>query len=48
VGDWEWGGGGGKEAQTMYTHVNRCKNDKIKGEKKKKKGSWTLKKMNNS
>jgi hypothetical protein len=25
-----WGGG------TMYTHVSKCKNDKIKGEKKKK------------
>jgi predicted extracellular nuclease len=21
-------------AQTMYTHVNKCKNDKIKGQKK--------------
>jgi hypothetical protein len=23
--------------QTMYTNVSKCKNDKIKGEKKKKK-----------
>jgi hypothetical protein len=23
-------------AQTMYAHVSKCKNDKIKGEKKKK------------
>jgi hypothetical protein len=23
-------------AQTMYAHVNKCKNDKIKGEKKEK------------
>jgi hypothetical protein len=23
-------------AQTRYTHVNKCKNDKVKGEKKKK------------
>jgi hypothetical protein len=30
-----WGRGGG--AQTIYTHVNKCKNDKIKGEKKKRK-----------
>jgi hypothetical protein len=22
-------------AQTMYTHISKCKNDKIKGEKKK-------------
>jgi hypothetical protein len=22
-------------AQTMYTHVSKCKNDKIKGERKK-------------
>jgi hypothetical protein len=26
----------GEVAQTMYTHVSKCKNDKIKGEKKKK------------
>jgi hypothetical protein len=24
-------------AQTIYTHVSKCKNDKIKGEKKKEK-----------
>jgi hypothetical protein len=24
------GGGGGEVAQIMYTHVNKCKNDKIK------------------
>jgi hypothetical protein len=29
-------GGWGKGAQRMYTHVSKCKNDKIKGEKKKK------------
>jgi hypothetical protein len=29
-----WGLAGGKVAQTMYTHVSKCKNDKIKGEKK--------------
>jgi hypothetical protein len=23
-------GGGGEAAQVMYTHVNKCKNDKIK------------------
>jgi hypothetical protein len=30
-----WGEGRGqvKGAQTMYTHVSKCKNDKIKGEK---------------
>jgi hypothetical protein len=26
---------GGEVAQTMYTHVSKCKNNKIKGEKKK-------------
>jgi hypothetical protein len=26
-GGWGWGGG------TMYTHVSKCKNNKIKGEK---------------
>jgi hypothetical protein len=25
----------GEVAQTMYIHVSKCKNDKIKGEKKK-------------
>jgi hypothetical protein len=32
-----WGGWRSKEevAQTMYTHVSKCKNDKIKGERKK-------------
>jgi hypothetical protein len=29
-------GVGGEVAQTMYTHVSRCKKDKIKGEKNKK------------
>jgi hypothetical protein len=24
----------GEVAQTMYTHVSKCKNDKIKGERK--------------
>jgi hypothetical protein len=27
-------GGGGEVAQTMHTHVSKCKNDKIKGQKK--------------
>jgi hypothetical protein len=27
-------------AQTMYTHVNKCKNDKIK-ERKKKPNCWS-------
>jgi hypothetical protein len=30
---WKWGVGG--VAQRMYTHVSKCKNDKIKGERKK-------------
>jgi hypothetical protein len=30
-------GGEGKVAQTMYTHVSKCKNDKIKKENLKKK-----------
>jgi hypothetical protein len=30
VGCW----GGREVAQTMYTHVSKCKNDKIKAEKK--------------
>jgi hypothetical protein len=28
-----YAGGGGEGAQTIYTHVSNCKNDKIKGEK---------------
>jgi hypothetical protein len=36
---WKWGFGGvvgwGKVAQTMYTHVSKYKNDKIKGEKRR-------------
>jgi hypothetical protein len=28
-----WGGERREVAQTMYTHVSKCKNDKIKGEK---------------
>jgi hypothetical protein len=28
-------GDGGKVAQTMNTHVSKCKNNKIKGERKK-------------
>jgi hypothetical protein len=28
-------GGKGKVVQTMYTQVSKCKNNKIKGEKKK-------------
>jgi hypothetical protein len=27
---------GGEVAQTMYPHVSKCKNDKVKGEKKRK------------
>jgi hypothetical protein len=30
VGGW---GGGGEVGQTMYTHVSKCKNDIVKGEK---------------
>jgi hypothetical protein len=30
-------GGGGEVAQIMYTHVSKCINDKIQGERKKKK-----------
>jgi hypothetical protein len=31
---WKWGVGEGAEvAQTMYIHVSKCKNSKIKGEK---------------
>jgi hypothetical protein len=29
-------GGGGKVAQTMYAHVSKCKNDKIKKKLRKK------------
>jgi hypothetical protein len=33
---WWWGGQGeGEVAQTMYTYVSKCKNDKIKERKKK-------------
>jgi hypothetical protein len=35
--DSAWKGYGGV-AQTMYTHISKCKNDKIKGERKKEKG----------
>jgi hypothetical protein len=31
---WGWGGAGEEVAQTMYTHVNKCKNNIIKGERK--------------
>jgi hypothetical protein len=34
VGGW---GGLGEVAQTMYTHVSKCKNDKIKREKQRNK-----------
>jgi hypothetical protein len=34
MGGLEWLGG--MVAQTMYTHVSKCKNNKIKGERKKK------------
>jgi hypothetical protein len=30
-------GGGGEVAQTMYTHVSKCKNDKIFKKNKKEK-----------
>jgi hypothetical protein len=36
-------GGGrvvGEVAQTMYTHVSKCKNSKIKGERENKKETW--------
>jgi hypothetical protein len=33
LGGW---GTGGEVQQTMYTHVSKCKNDKIKGKKKEK------------
>jgi hypothetical protein len=29
--------GWGEVAQTIYTHISKCKNDKIKGEREKKK-----------
>jgi hypothetical protein len=32
-----WGWGWGEVAQTMYTHVSKCKNDK---RKEKKKSLW--------
>jgi hypothetical protein len=38
VGVWVGKGGGwgeGEVAQTMYMHVSKCKNDKIKGETKR-------------
>jgi hypothetical protein len=36
-------GGGEKEvAQTIYTHVSKCKNDKIKGERKKRRRIWLM------
>jgi hypothetical protein len=40
---WKRGGGGVLEvAQTVYTHVSKCKNDKIKGKKIKIKKLKTL------
>jgi hypothetical protein len=33
---WKWGWRVGEVAQTVYTHVSKCKNDRIKGERKKK------------
>jgi U3 small nucleolar RNA-associated protein 14 len=36
-GGWGNGGVGGEVAQTIYTHVNKCKNDKLKGENKQTK-----------
>jgi hypothetical protein len=35
-------GCGGEVEQTMYTHVSKCKNDKIKGEKRKEKNKCSL------
>jgi hypothetical protein len=32
-GSWKWVGSGGKVAQTMYTHVSKCKNDKRREKK---------------
>jgi hypothetical protein len=34
------GGWRGEVAQTMYTHVSKCKNDKIKEGKKKSEYGW--------
>jgi hypothetical protein len=35
---WKWGfgvgGGWGRGAQTMYTHISKCKNDKRRKKKK--------------
>jgi hypothetical protein len=43
------GVGGGREvAQTMYTHVSKCKNDKIKGEKEQMKSLENLMKTTKS
>jgi hypothetical protein len=36
AGYWGAGEDGREVAQTMYTHVRKCKNDKIKGGEKKK------------
>jgi hypothetical protein len=36
---WCWGRGRGEVAQTMYTHVSKCENHKIKGERKKINGA---------
>jgi hypothetical protein len=33
---WKRGLGGREVAQTMYTHVSKCKNNKIRGEKQTK------------
>jgi hypothetical protein len=37
------GGKGGEVAQTMYTHLSKCENDKIKREKKKNKRKQKIK-----
>jgi hypothetical protein len=34
-------GDGEEVAQTMYTHVSKCKNYKIKGEKKRRRSGLT-------
>jgi hypothetical protein len=38
-------GVGGEVAQIMYTHVSKCKNDKIKLKKKRKKQGCEMEKM---
>jgi hypothetical protein len=35
-------GSGKKVAKTMYTHVSKCKNDKLKKEKKDKRNHYVV------